>query len=711
MKLFRNSIGSLVALVDSEDIVDIHNYETSTNTTTLTIPAVNNKDINFVNYGAVAWTLAPDTNEGLTINKSTSSITVNAGKSVSLRYDSLAKNFIIAGRSEASGGGGSTNAEDIILPVDWVANPSGGAVTFSENVSSAIEKLQGQNDNLSTNKVAKAGDNMSGALNEAKSTDIASGATTDLATSTGNYVIITGTTTITSLGTLPAGSRRILEFSGILTLTHNATSLVLPTSANIITTVGDKATFVSMGGGNWKCVSYMRADGTALAGGGGGSFNPNTDTVGATITPNNTPIIANMSVNDAFEAAQGQITAREIKSVDESMGTTGTINLDFNNNSFDSITQTGSITFTASNTTGSKKIVKTIVVQGSGNAAHTFTIPVGWVNLSGVLPDYSKLNYMEISYVDGTVFFCVNKYSLSTVGTPPTLVRVSILQDFLNTIEIQYSALLDSSVTPLTAWYSVTGKTISSISILNNTVRLVVSVPFAITDTTTMAFTNPASGNGIQGALGDKVADFAGQAVAVIIYRADTFVRADNASSANSPSDGGSNYVPLAGTWGIISNKLYCASAVNSGVNTPLMVSLDTGVPDFSVKYNITWPASAAVSSAGIAVRVTDNSNYYVVQFGRNSADMVQASVYKVVAGVITQLGSTLNVGTFADGTNQDYIVRCRGNQLSMIYNGTVYQAIVDNTFLTQTKMAFRVFDGAGTAGNLDRFTNLTVSV
>src|SRR6188508_2722519 len=285
MKLFRNSIGSLVALVDSEDIVDIHNYETSTNTTTLTIPAVNNKDINFVNYGAVAWTLAPDTNEGLTINKSTSSITVNAGKSVSLRYDSLAKNFIIAGRSEASGGGGSTNAEDIILPVDWVANPSGGAVTFSENVSSAIEKLQGQNDNLSTNKVAKAGDNMSGALNEAKSTDIASGATTDLATSTGNYVIITGTTTITSLG--------------ILTLTHNATSLVLPTSANIITTVGDKATFVSMGGGNWKCVSYMRADGTALAGGGGGSFNPNTDTVGATITPNNTPIIANMSVNDA----------------------------------------------------------------------------------------------------------------------------------------------------------------------------------------------------------------------------------------------------------------------------------------------------------------------------------------------------------------------------------------------------------------------------
>lgn len=162
MKLIRNSVGSLVAIVDSEDIVDIHNYSTSTNTTTLTIPAIINKDINFVNYGAVAWTLSPDTNEGLTINKSTSGITVNAGKSVSLRYDSLAKNFIIAGSSESTGGGGSTNAEDIILPADWVANPSGGAVTFSENVSSAIEKLQGQHDNLSTSKqnILTAGTNI-----------------------------------------------------------------------------------------------------------------------------------------------------------------------------------------------------------------------------------------------------------------------------------------------------------------------------------------------------------------------------------------------------------------------------------------------------------------------------------------------------------------------------------------------------------------------
>ncbi len=156
MKLIRNSIGSLVAIVDSEDIVDIHNYSTDTNTTTLTIPAVINKDINFVNYGVVAWTLAPDLNEGLTLNKSTAGITVNAGKSVSLRYDTLAKNFIIAGSSESTGGGGSSDAEDIFLSIDFEADPLGGAVAPSNSVELAISKLQGQSNILSDEKSDKA---------------------------------------------------------------------------------------------------------------------------------------------------------------------------------------------------------------------------------------------------------------------------------------------------------------------------------------------------------------------------------------------------------------------------------------------------------------------------------------------------------------------------------------------------------------------------
>lgn len=115
-------------------------------------------------------------------------------------------------------------------------------------------------------KVAKSGDNMTGLFKEAQSTNIASATTTDLSAATGNSVTITGTTTITGLGTVQAGTTIKATFSGILTLTHNATSLILPNAGtNITTAAGDTAIFVSLGSGNWKCINYTRADGTSLA--------------------------------------------------------------------------------------------------------------------------------------------------------------------------------------------------------------------------------------------------------------------------------------------------------------------------------------------------------------------------------------------------------------------------------------------------------------
>lgn len=83
-----------------------------------------------------------------------------------------------------------------------------------------------------------------------KGADIASAATTDIGAATGRFVHITGTTTITSFGTKTAGVIRILTFDGALTITHNATSLILPGAANIGTSAGDTAVFVSEGGGN-----------------------------------------------------------------------------------------------------------------------------------------------------------------------------------------------------------------------------------------------------------------------------------------------------------------------------------------------------------------------------------------------------------------------------------------------------------------------------
>lgn len=93
------------------------------------------------------------------------------------------------------------------------------------------------------------------------SSNIASATTTNLATATGVVVNITGTTTITGFGTCDSGVERVLIFAGILTLTHHATSLILPGAANITTAAGDVATMRSLGSGNWKCVGYQSSAG------------------------------------------------------------------------------------------------------------------------------------------------------------------------------------------------------------------------------------------------------------------------------------------------------------------------------------------------------------------------------------------------------------------------------------------------------------------
>jgi hypothetical protein len=104
-------------------------------------------------------------------------------------------------------------------------------------------------------------------LDEAVEVTIASAGTTNIANAAGNSILITGTTTVTALGTTTSGVIRRVRFSGILTLTHNATSLILPTAANITTAVGDTAEFMSLGSGNWVCTRYNRASGAALVGG------------------------------------------------------------------------------------------------------------------------------------------------------------------------------------------------------------------------------------------------------------------------------------------------------------------------------------------------------------------------------------------------------------------------------------------------------------
>lgn len=112
--------------------------------------------------------------------------------------------------------------------------------------------------------VTLTGGSLTGPINANKGTNIASGSTTNIGASTGEYIHVTGTTTITAFDSIQAGTLRSLVFDGALTLTYNATSMILPGGVNILTAAGDSAIFRSEGSGNWKCISYTTASDTYI---------------------------------------------------------------------------------------------------------------------------------------------------------------------------------------------------------------------------------------------------------------------------------------------------------------------------------------------------------------------------------------------------------------------------------------------------------------
>lgn len=127
-----------------------------------------------------------------------------------------------------------------------------------------IKDIQDEVTRLETDKFNKSWWALTWLLQKAKSTNIASATTTNLANATGNTVHITWTTTITWFWTLQAGVKLTLIFDWILTLTHNATSLILPTWANIITVAWDSLEIVSEWSWNWRVVNYTKKDWSAL---------------------------------------------------------------------------------------------------------------------------------------------------------------------------------------------------------------------------------------------------------------------------------------------------------------------------------------------------------------------------------------------------------------------------------------------------------------
>lgn len=131
-------------------------------------------------------------------------------------------------------------------------------------------------------------------------TTIASATTTNLGTITTNNALITGTSTIASFGSSASLSTPVylVTFQNALTLTYNATSMVLPGGRSIDTHAGDAALFEYLGIGNWKMVSWMPNNNDPVSQGfGAGSTLAAAATTDLGTAVGNTPLISGSGVS------------------------------------------------------------------------------------------------------------------------------------------------------------------------------------------------------------------------------------------------------------------------------------------------------------------------------------------------------------------------------------------------------------------------------
>lgn len=195
--------------------------------------------------------------------------------------------------------------------------PSGGTAILIPQGTSMLVQIDG-----ATN-IAQNGANLIIPFE----TTVASASTTDLSSGGSNVVAITGTTTITSFGSNAVTTNCLyyVRFTGALTLTYNATSLILPGATNITTAAGDTAIFKYEGSGNWRCLIYQPASGLAPIASPAFTGTPTVPT--ASVGTNNTQAASTaFAIKAAYTYSNGFLNKFRNPSMDIAQrGTSGTV--------------------------------------------------------------------------------------------------------------------------------------------------------------------------------------------------------------------------------------------------------------------------------------------------------------------------------------------------------------------------------------------------
>ena len=197
---------------------------------------------------------------------SIATVSLDVGTRVQFSDEDGASPILVDYKLEA--GTDAESSPDVIRPDDY--DGSTNAKVWKLKQAAATSGINNVVEDV-TPQLGGVLDTNSNQVRWSKGADVASASALTLGDD-GNYFDITGTTSITSIGTKGVGTRVLLQFDGILTLTHSASDLVLISGANITTAAGDHAEFLEYASGDWRMVSYSRADGTALVASSGGAL-------------------------------------------------------------------------------------------------------------------------------------------------------------------------------------------------------------------------------------------------------------------------------------------------------------------------------------------------------------------------------------------------------------------------------------------------------
>lgn len=173
---------------------------------------------------------------------------------------------------------------------------------------------------------------------------------------------------------------------------------------------------------------------------------------------------------------------------------------------------------------------------------------------------------------------------------------------------------------------------------------------------------------------------------------------------ANSTSSAGAGFTADSGTWGIIGEKGYCVSAVNTG-STLINILKSSTVKD-SVFHSIqlTVNLGAASSNIRVIVRYSDVNNYVFVEFKGDGT----AKLRKRDTGVDSDLlngGNQLITRTVSSPVGRDVVIKVDAeNDLEWYVDGQ-YGSYYSNSFNSSAlRVAIGVVSGTSNSNNTDRF-------